>query len=159
MKELTTAKCLDLILENCIKKDDKPLSVHEIKNNIFPELTEDEITLLLTKISNSSDPIAKVTISDYTECIEKNGITERFLKQGGFSEIEKEEVENQKKQEYKEKLELEKTEIDLDLAKRMLKEYPKTKWFARFGFFIAVGLAFFEIIKFIFELIEKNSVH
>lgn len=156
MKELTTANCLDLILENCIKKDDKPLFAHDIKNDILQELTEDEIILLLTKISNSSDPIAEVTISENTECIEKNGITERFLKQGGFSAIEKEEIKNQEKQAYKENLELEKTEVDLDLAKKMLKEYPKTKWFARFGFFIALGLAIFQIIRFILELIEKK---
>ncbi len=38
----------------------------------------------------------------------------------------------------------------------MLKEYPKTKWFARFGFFVASGLAIFEIVKFILELLDKS---
>lgn len=156
MKELTAANCQDRILEKCIEKNDKPLHVVEIKNDIFPTLTEDEIILLLKRISNSSDPVANVVISDYTESVEKNGITEKFLKQGGFTQIENLEIDKQKKQLYKENLELEKTEVDLDLAKKMLKEYPKTKWFARFGFFLALGLAVFELIKFIIELRTKS---
>lgn len=35
-------------------------------------------------------------------------------------------------------IEFNKTQIDLELAERMLKEYPTTKWFARIGFIIGV---------------------
>ncbi|RLD56561.1 MAG: hypothetical protein DRJ01_15080 [Bacteroidetes bacterium] len=56
----------------------------------------------------------------------------------------------------KENLELEKTKVDLDLAKKMLKEYPKTKWFARIGFFIAIGLGLLEIIKFLIQLMSND---
>lgn len=40
---------------------------------------------------------------------------------------------------------LEKSEVDFELAKRTLEEFSKTKWFARFGFIIAVVLAFKEL--------------
>jgi predicted transcriptional regulator len=45
------------------------------------------------------------------------------------------------------RIEFEKSKIDLDLAQKMLKEYPYTKWFARIGFLIAVVLAVLEIIR------------
>ncbi|MEL1241924.1 hypothetical protein [Flavobacterium flavipallidum] len=47
----------------------------------------------------------------------------------------------------KERIEFEKSKIDLDLAQKMLKEYPYTKWFARISIFIAVVLAILEIIQ------------
>ncbi|KIA86397.1 hypothetical protein [Flavobacterium sp. AED] len=47
----------------------------------------------------------------------------------------------------KERIEFEKSKIDLDLAQKMLKEYPYTKWFARIGFVIAIVLAVLEIIQ------------
>lgn len=40
-----------------------------------------------------------------------------------------------------------KEEIDLELAQKMLKEYPWTKWFARIGAFIGIGLAILELLK------------
>ncbi|MDO8317544.1 MAG: hypothetical protein Q7T12_08485, partial [Flavobacterium sp.] len=45
----------------------------------------------------------------------------------------------------KERIEFEKSKIDLELAQKMLKEFPKTKWFARIGFFIAIVLALKEL--------------
>lgn len=47
----------------------------------------------------------------------------------------------------KERIEFEKSKIDLDLAQKMLKEYPLTKWFARIGFIIAIVLAILEILQ------------
>lgn len=63
---------------------------------------------------------------------------ERFLKQI---------IEEDKYIAEKEKIEFEKSKIDLDLARKMLKEYPYTKWFARIGFVIAIVLAVLEIIQ------------
>lgn len=45
----------------------------------------------------------------------------------------------------KERIEFEKAKIDLELSKKMLKEFPKTKWFARIGLFIAIVLALKEL--------------
>ena len=40
---------------------------------------------------------------------------------------------------------LNKTNTDLELAEKTLKEFPKTKWFARIGLFIAIVLALKEL--------------
>jgi hypothetical protein len=47
-----------------------------------------------------------------------------------------------------ENLEIEKLKTDLILAKKMLKEYPYTKWFARISIVIALGLGILEIIRY-----------
>ena len=46
---------------------------------------------------------------------------------------------------------LNKTNTDLKLAEKTLKEFPKTKWFARIGLFIAIVLA----LKELYILIKK----
>ena len=51
----------------------------------------------------------------------------------------------------KKRIEFEKSKIDLDLAKKMLKEYPYTKWFARIAIFISACLGFLELIRYIKE--------
>lgn len=61
----------------------------------------------------------------------------------------------QSQKEEKEKKEYKKMLIDLELNEKILKEYPKTKWFARIAFFIAIGLAFIEILKFVWELVNQ----
>jgi len=55
------------------------------------------------------------------------------------------------------KIEIEerKSKIDLELAEQMLKEYPKTKWFARFGFFIGVILAIVQLIQWTMQLLSQ----
>ncbi|MDC6387046.1 hypothetical protein PP182_00005 [Maribacter sp. PR1] len=67
-------------------------------------------------------------------------------------------IENSNWTEYKsnkdenERFEKEKSRIDLKLAKETLKELPKTKWFARVGFFIAVVLALKELGIWLWQL-------
>lgn len=52
---------------------------------------------------------------------------------------------NIEKQQEREDIEFEKAKVDLELAKKLLKEFPKTKCFARVGLFIAVVLALKEL--------------
>jgi predicted transcriptional regulator len=47
----------------------------------------------------------------------------------------------------KDRMAFEKSKIDLELAQKMLKEYPYTKWFARIGLTIAIILAALEILQ------------
>ena len=54
-------------------------------------------------------------------------------------------IEEHKYFDEKERIEFEKSKIDLELAQKMLKEFPKTKWFARIGLFIAIVLALKEL--------------
>ena len=52
----------------------------------------------------------------------------------------------------KEHIEFEKSKVDLKLAKETLKEFPRTKWFARIGFFISILL----LAKEIYTLLNKQ---
>lgn len=65
---------------------------------------------------------------------------ERFLKQM---------IDEDKYLAEKERIEFEKSKIDLELAQKMLKEYPYTKWFARIGAFIGIVLAVLELLQWI----------
>tara|TARA_R110002033_G_scaffold6275_1_gene24979 strand:- start:696 stop:1115 length:420 start_codon:yes stop_codon:yes gene_type:complete len=57
----------------------------------------------------------------------------------------------------KEDIELRKTKVDLELAEKMLKEFPKTKLFSRIGAFIGIGLAILEIVKWIMKLMSTSG--
>ncbi len=103
---------------------------------------------LFEKIQNTVDKVADVRISEYNCLITATGITKLFLEQGGFTKTEIETIKEKQKQLEKEKIEFEKSKIDLELAKKMLKEYPYTKWFARIGFIIALVLGVIELIQF-----------
>ena len=87
--------------------------------------------------------------------LENSFINQNFLKSNRFTISPKGEKYLQKlisADNYiaeKEKIEFEKSKIDLDLASKMLKDYNVTKWIARVGFFIALMLAVLEIIKYI----------
>jgi hypothetical protein len=77
---------------------------------------------------------------NYFNYITEKGI--QIVNSGGWinhikKKIEFEIIENTKK-EQKELLETEKNTVDLELAKKMLKEFPKTKFFALSGFIISV---------------------
>ena len=70
--------------------------------------------------------------------------TDRFIENGGFLKY----FENLEKENYKKELEFEKTKIDLVLAKKMLKDYPKTKFIAFAGFVITIILLLKEFYNF-----------
>ena len=78
--------------------------------------------------------------------IAENGGWKQYLL--GKEKAEKKTIKKAKK---KDNIEFEKTKIDLELSKKMLEEYPYTKWFARIGFVIALGLAILEIVKVIIK--------
>ncbi len=74
-----------------------------------------------------------------------------IYKSGGWKKFlhDKKERENKLEiaQNKKDELELKKSKVDLELAEKILNEYPKTKWFARIGFIIAILLALKELYK------------
>ena len=79
--------------------------------------------------------------------IASKGLT--ILKLGGYQKYLDDLKKKSYNAEYFKNLQIEKTKTDLELAKKMLKEYPMTKWTARIGFFIALGLALLELIKYL----------
>ncbi len=146
---VTEGEAKDLILEYALKMDGKTITAHEIHKEVLPDVSSEEVEFLFRKIQNTSDQVADVRISEHACLIISTGITKKFIEQGGFSQSEKESNELKSKQAEREQIEFEKAKIDLELAKKMLKEYPKTKWFARIAFFIALALGLLELVKFI----------
>lgn len=146
---ISEGKAKDLILEYSLKNTGKMISSNEIQRELFPDSTEDEVEFLLKKIDSTVDEVANVIISEYSSLISATGITKIFLEQGGFTCVENEKKEKAFKESQLAVLELEKAKVDLELAKKMLKEYPRTKWIARIGFIIGIGLAILELIKYL----------
>ena len=142
---INSKDALDVILQYSLKKEYLDISI--IKKNLFNDLNDDEITYLLTNILNYEDEIAEVQISEYNSIIKANGMTQNFLNQGGFSKIyKKREQELDREKELKD-LEFEKSKIDLELAKKMLKDFPRTKVISYISIFIGICLALLEIAK------------
>ena len=146
----------DLILKTMISNPDPysyftPTSLIEY---VFPKYNYDQVLHLLNSIKKEKPELIKK--HDFIQGIgiayQPTGLITEFLNQGGFSEIELELAEFKKFNLEKEKLELRKTKVDLKLAKKMLKEFPKTKLLSRIGAYIGIGLAVLEIVQWIMKL-------
>ncbi|WP_392348303.1 hypothetical protein [uncultured Polaribacter sp.] len=84
----------------------------------------------------------------------KNGKRNRYalfekglevLEVGGWKMYQQLLKEKKNREAEKEIIDFEKSKIDLVLAKKMLEEFPKTKWFARIGFIIGIVLMLKEL--------------
>lgn len=148
---MTQAEGQDLILTYLVDNPDRTFTAeHILEENILPEGTQiGTIELLIDRIGSTGDEVAYVNIQAHGHFIRSNNLTEVFLNQGGFTRYEKEESERKRIQEERDRIAFEKSKIDLELAKKMLKEYPKTKWFARIGFLIGTGLALLKLAEYI----------
>jgi hypothetical protein len=67
------------------------------------------------------------------------------LEVGGWKMYQQLLKEKKNREAEKEIIDFEKSKIDLVLAKKMLEEFPKTKWFARIGFIIGIVLMLKEL--------------
>jgi len=146
---MSEAEAQDKILTYSLTEPVYGVGIWDIKRDIFPKLNEDEIKHLLDNISLHHPAIAHVP---HNENIIPNGLAEKFIEQGGFTEIETQTKIELAKQLEKEQIEFDKSKIDLELAKRMLKDFPKTKWQARIGITIAIVLALKELYIWIMQL-------
>jgi hypothetical protein len=123
-------------------KDGLDIRALELRN-IDNKILEDEKSLALFKKLISESLI----FSDQFNRIQLSTTGHEIITNGGWLKY----IENEKsKSDFlaeKEVVDFEKSKLDLELAKKVLKEYPYTKWFARIGFIIAIVLAVLEIIQ------------
>lgn len=127
-------------------------NIKYIQEELFPFYNDDQIISLLNKIQNNRPDVLLYKRTDAGDIIKITGLTEDFLNKGGFTYVENNwKIEDYKRKE-KENIEFEKNKVELELAKKMLKEYPKTKWFARIGAFIGIFLALKELYEWIMQL-------
>lgn len=130
-------------------------NVKYIQRELFPNYNSDQIISLLNEIKHKRPDILIYKTSSAGDLIKITGLTQSFLDQGGFTEIERKQNIALQKSLEKESFEHEKTKVDLELATKMLKEFPKTKWFARIGFIIAVILALKELIEWLVKSLSR----
>ena len=141
-KVITEAEAKDLILEYAVNNN-RNITSHEIHKEVLPDCSIDEIEFLIEKMKNTTDKVADITISVHSCIITATGISKRFLEQGGFTKIEKHNLELKQKESERETIELEKSVIDLKLKRWQL----KTFWWI-FGFaIIGSGLSVYNFIN------------
>ena len=89
---------MDMILEYLIQhKTDQPIYSRTIAEEVFPDVDEQSVYLLLKRISNTVDPVVishvrNADLHNYQAFFEASPLTSRFLKsQGGFTKQHEEE--------------------------------------------------------------------
>ncbi len=87
--------------------------------------------------------VCECSFSEDAEFARSNSFTFQFQRQGGFKKVFNDLKEKRKQ----ERIELRKAKVDLELAEKMLKEYPKTKWIARISFLIGIIALIVSIIQ------------
>jgi hypothetical protein len=142
------AEKYDQILEYISSNEDLKFLCDKrvLQEFVFPDLHQDEIVNLIDEMESIKPEVFKRLSKGMTSPIEANGLTKSFLKKGGFTKIKQDLLDEEQKLKERDDIEFEKTNVDLQLAKETLKEFPRTKWFARVGFIIAVVLAIKEIL-------------
>ena len=119
--------------------------IYKFYKNIEPELKSPKISSLSNEIETA---LIKLGYIDYhPKSNIQNILTEkgREVKNRGGHFKYKEYINS------KEEIEYEKSKIDLELAKKVLKDYKRTKLFAIFGFLISVIAILIEIFKTFFQ--------
>lgn len=128
----------------------------ELFRNRFVDENEKALaqSLKLAKIMNEKGLIRLEPIKEYNCILTEFGY--KINENGGWLKYIIDKKEEDIKEEIfraeKESIEFKKSKIDLELAEKMLKEYPKTKWFARIGFIIALLLGLKELVLWIIQL-------
>lgn len=154
MEEFTKddIKILDFMVDRMLAKGfvtwfDFTNSEYNAQKNetIAPHISSEEFITYLSLLNEYK--ICDINVTKDGKSGQANSSTFVFKKQGGFESIN----ERLKKENHKTELELKKNEVDLDLAKKTLKEFPKTKLFARVGFAIAIVLALKELYLLFFR--------
>ena len=137
----------DIILEYINKPEhhDMMFDFEDIQKALFPNEDPRDIEAILEWINDFNRIPSIAKYEEYY--ISKTVHTGNFLKSGGFTKIYETEQSELQKQQRQKDLELRKTETELKLAEKSLKDYKWTKWMSRIAFFISIGLAALELIK------------
>ncbi|AUC20626.1 hypothetical protein BTO15_00180 [Polaribacter sejongensis] len=144
----------DLILKAMIseKTVNPSFSYASLRDSLFSELNIDQVKFLIESIDKEKPELLIIMpYSEKSPLIQPTGLVNEFLNQGGFTKIEKDKELLLNKQNEREEREIRKSKVDLELAEKMLKEFPTTKVFSRIGAFIGIAL----LLKELYILIWK----
>jgi len=146
------AELIDNFLKQLIEKG--KLSVVDISNKHYHSKEVDNAKNILISNQLIQNPTSTFKPINYVWITEKGrDIIEKF---GGWAKYKEDIKRKEQKQQEKSDLEFEKTKVDLDLAKKTLKEFPKTKIRAKIALIIAVILAILQLAEWIISLLSKN---
>ena len=131
-----------ILLNGMLTYDDFTQTTLNLEKNTLeaPVISEEEFSSYLYVLDKYK--VCKTWETKDLEYAKKTSATLDFKKQGGFKKIY---YQNEKQKELEE-LDYRSKKTDLELAEKTLKEFPRTKWFARIGFGIAVILMLKELI-------------
>lgn len=129
--EIKAFDIVDKFLNDLSKKQGG--SVYDIKDFHAPE-SQLAYNILVDKqlLNFRKGYVDKNSVVD----VSQNGFT--ILRVGGYKKYLELLQQQSDHEEYVKNLEIEKTKVDLELAKKILEEYPVTKMTARIAFIIAV---------------------
>lgn len=135
-------KILDFILEK-ISQENTFLTCDDLSKFgtgnplIFSETEFERIMFILNEYN-----VCKCNFTADANSIYATPKTPYFIKEGGFKKV----YSDIEKRNYNEKIELRKKEIDLEIAEKILKEYPYTKFIAWAGLVIAIISGFLQLL-------------
>jgi hypothetical protein len=118
----------------------EPFGIGYYQRTARPDVELQYIYYLAGLVKHSMEKYKRNWISVDGNTITCNNNTVAFQETGGFKRL----YEDEKRQEMKDKL-------DLELASKTLRDYKSTRRMARIGFGIALALAVFELVKFFIE--------
>jgi hypothetical protein len=147
IEDISVGKKKDMVLEYLLENPKVNVRSETIVRYIFPEINKDQALLLIRSLINTEENIVKGYDIDSTyPSIRCNGLTKPFLKQGGFSKIENDEINNSQNL-YDSKL---KDEIIKDLTIKNLelsnKQLKNKVLFSVIGFIAGIITLKFDII-------------
>jgi len=143
---------LDKILQLLWEYKDNPCDSNFVFRKLFPNSNEGKVKQMILEIVKRQ-PQLLATYGDENgqepRAFCAKDLIPEFLENGGFAKLDRKAETQAKYLKEKERIAFEKSKIDLELAQKMLEEYPITKWTARIGLIIGIILAILEVIRWI----------
>lgn len=97
MSDFTIGEQKDLALNLCLKHPKQEAGINDFKRILFPFDTRDDIKHLLFLISEYNVEVVKIRKSRYDLHLKSNERTKSFLNNGGFTKLENDKKQNEKK--------------------------------------------------------------
>lgn len=98
MSDFTIGQQKDLVLKLCLKYPKQEAGINDFKRILFPNDTKDDIKNLLILISEHNIEIVKIRTLRYDLHLKTNERTKSFINDGGFSKLESDKQQNEKKE-------------------------------------------------------------
>ncbi len=152
---MNDAELKDKILEYLITQSTSQ-DFSQVKQNVLPELEVYQIEDLFVKILSCENAgVTKIGENEYTR-LKATGSTKVFLKDGGFTKMNKKTIKQIEYEIRMDNLKLQNLEAELKIANQKIKDLPRTKKLANISIAIALGLAVLEVVQFLMQYLSQE---